>query len=82
MRDDILPLMHHHQVVGLFEKHGKVKEYVVVSKRREANLSQAALMRMEDHTGALAAKKALNRVDFRGKPLNIRWWVAWRRSHA
>jgi RNA recognition motif-containing protein len=62
------------EVVGLFQHHGaKVREYVVVSKKRETNMTQAALVRMEDHASALVAKKALNRFEFMGKTLKIRW---------
>lgn len=61
------------EVQALFAQHGTVREYVVVSKRKEANLAQAALVRMEDHAGALAARKALNRFDLHGKQLNVRW---------
>lgn len=62
------------EIKALFEAHGgKVKEYVVVSKRTGVNTTRSALMRMEDHVGALSAKTALCRHDIRGKTLNIRW---------
>lgn len=50
----------------------------MVSKRHEPGSVQAALVRMEDHAGALAAKAALNRSAFHGKLLGVKWWVKWR----
>ena len=52
---------------------GKVREYVIVSKRREAGVTQAALVRMEGHEAAVRAKRSLHRGEFKGKMLQVRW---------
>jgi hypothetical protein len=59
-------------MTSLIETKGKVREYVVVSKRRDINITQAAIVRMEGHEAARQAK-TLNRTEFKGKCLNIRW---------
>jgi hypothetical protein len=60
------------EMTSLIETKGKVREYVVVSKRRDINITQAAIVRMEGHEAARQAK-TLNRTEFKGKCLNIRW---------
>lgn len=59
------------EIVEYFKTHGVVREYVQVSKRKE--LTKVALIRMERHEDAMCAKNALNRSDFKGRKLHVRW---------
>ncbi|KAG1673092.1 hypothetical protein FOA52_013162 [Chlamydomonas sp. UWO 241] len=61
------------QVTAAFGEHGEVREYVVVSKERSGGATQCALVRMTDHHGAMAAKKAMHRSELMGRTLNVRW---------
>jgi len=62
------------EIVELFTSAGTtVKEFVSVSKRKDPNVTQAALVRMAGHECALKAKHALDKSEFKGKRLIIRW---------
>lgn len=62
------------EIVELFTNAGgDVKDFVTVSKRKDNNAPQAALVRMGGHESALRIKHALDKLEFKGKRLNIRW---------
>eukprot|EP00798_Chlamydomonas_sp_ICE-L_P014805 gene14805-20860_t len=71
------------EVKELFEKHsagGKIIDYFVVSKKKDSKSQGdkragplAALIRLDSHQAAASALKALNRFEFKGRSLAVKW---------
>eukprot|EP00198_Chlamydomonas_reinhardtii_P005440 XP_001694776.1 predicted protein [Chlamydomonas reinhardtii] len=60
---------------NIFGTHGAVKEAVIVQKKGPSapGAPQSCIVRMMNHLDAVKAKKALNKTDWNGKQISVKW---------